>query len=125
MTQGITQDPPQDPSRVLLIDDHDLIRQGLARAFERQEDFVVAGQAASVAEGLRQFGALQPDVVITDVRLPDGTGFDLVREIRGQGNDLGIVVLTMYAGDEQLFAALEAGAPAFAAKDAPPAGGGG
>jgi DNA-binding NarL/FixJ family response regulator len=119
MTQGITQDPTQNPSRVLLIDDHDLIRQGLARAFEGQDDFVVAGQAASVAEGLRQFGTLQPDVVITDVRLPDGTGFELVRELRGQGFDLGIVVLTMYAGDEQLFAALEAGASAFVAKDAP------
>ena len=109
----------QEPNRVLLIDDHDLIRQGLARAFEGQEDFEVCGQAASVSEGLRKFGALQPDVLITDVRLPDGTGFDLVREIRGQGNDLGIVVLTMYAGDEQLFAALEAGASAFVAKDAP------
>ena len=109
----------ESPTRVLLIDDHDLIRQGLARAFEREEDFSVCGQAASVGEGLRQFAALEPDVVITDVRLPDGLGFDLVKEIRGQGNDLGIVVLTMYAGDEQLFAALEAGASAFVAKDAP------
>ncbi len=109
----------QEPHRVLLIDDHDLIRQGLARAFERQEDFNVCGQAASVAEGLRQFAALSPDVVITDVRLPDGLGFDLVREIRKQGHDTGMVVLTMYAGDEQLFAALEAGASAFVAKDAP------
>jgi DNA-binding NarL/FixJ family response regulator len=109
----------QEPHRVLLIDDHDLIRQGLARAFERQDDFNVCGQAASVAEGLRQFAALSPDVVITDVRLPDGLGFDLVREIRKQGHDTGMVVLTMYAGDEQLFAALEAGASAFVAKDAP------
>jgi DNA-binding NarL/FixJ family response regulator len=107
------------PTRVLLIDDHDLIRQGLARAFERHEDFEVAGQAASVAEGLRQFASLTPDVVITDVRLPDGTGLDLVREIRAGGHDTGVVVLTMYAGDEQLFAALEAGASAFVAKDAP------
>ncbi len=109
----------QEPHRVLLIDDHDLIRQGLARAFERQDDFNVCGQAASVAEGLRQFATLSPDVVITDVRLPDGLGFDLVREIRKQGHDTGMVVLTMYAGDEQLFAALEAGASAFVAKDAP------
>ncbi|HEX5560242.1 MAG TPA: response regulator transcription factor [Nocardioidaceae bacterium] len=107
------------PTRVLLVDDHDLIRQGLARAFERHDDFEVCGQAASVGEGLRQFGALRPDVVITDVRLPDGLGFDLVREIRKQGHDTGVVVLTMYAGDEQLFAALEAGASAFVAKDAP------
>jgi DNA-binding NarL/FixJ family response regulator len=109
----------QTPTRVLLIDDHDLIRQGLARAFEGQDDFNVCGQAASVAEGLRQFATLSPDVVITDVRLPDGLGFDLVKEIRKQGHDTGVVVLTMYAGDEQLFAALEAGASAFVAKDAP------
>jgi DNA-binding NarL/FixJ family response regulator len=102
-------------TRVLLIDDHDLIRQGLARAFERHDDFDVAGQAASVSEGLRLFATLTPDVVITDVRLPDGTGLDLVREIRTQGHDTGVVVLTMYAGDEQLFAALEAGASAFVA----------
>ena len=106
-------------SRVLLIDDHDLIRNGLARAFERHDDFEVAGQAGSVAEGLREFTSLKPDVVITDVRLPDGTGLDLVREIRAAGHETGVVVLTMYAGDQQLFAALEAGASAFVAKDAP------
>ena len=107
------------PTRVLLIDDHDLIRQGLARAFERHDDFEVAGQAASVAEGMRQFASLDPDVVVSDVRLPDGTGLDLVREIRAAGHETGVVVLTMYAGDQQLFAALEAGASAFVAKDAP------
>jgi DNA-binding NarL/FixJ family response regulator len=107
------------PTQVLLVDDHDLIRQGLARAFERHEDFEVCGQAASVAEGVRQFTELSPEVVITDVRLPDGLGFELVREIRKAGKDTGVVVLTMYAGDEQLFAALEAGASAFVAKDVP------
>ena len=106
-------------TQVLLVDDHDLIRQGLARAFERHDDFEVCGQAASVAEGVRQFVALSPEVVITDVRLPDGLGFDLVRTIRKAGKDTGVVVLTMYAGDEQLFAALEAGASAFVNKDAP------
>jgi DNA-binding NarL/FixJ family response regulator len=107
------------PTRVLLVDDHDLIRQGLARAFERQDDFEVCGQAASVAEGIRQFTALEPEVVITDVRLPDGLGFELVRSIRETGHDTGVVVLTMYAGDDQLFNALEAGASAFVSKDAP------
>lgn len=109
----------QTHTRVLLIDDHDLIRQGLARAFERSDDFDVAGQAASIAEGLAKFASLSPDVIVTDVRLPDGTGFDLVKTIRAQGHDTGVVVLTMYAGDEQLFAALEAGASAFVSKDAP------
>jgi len=104
---------------VVLVDDHDLIRQGLARAFERQEDFSVLGEAGSVAEGLETVRRLKPSVVVTDVRLPDGTGLDLVRSLRQQDQEVGIVVLTMYAGDEQLFEALEAGASAFVAKDAP------
>jgi DNA-binding NarL/FixJ family response regulator len=104
---------------VVLVDDHDLIRQGLSRAFERQSDFTVAGEAGSVAEAAALTAAVNPDVVVTDVRLPDGTGLDLVRKLRESNPTLGLVVLTMYAGDEQLFAALEAGASAFVAKDAP------
>lgn len=105
--------------RVLLVDDHELIRQGLARAFERTEDFVVAGEAGSVAEGAAQARALLPDVVVIDIRLPDGSGLDLARSLRGACDDLGIVVLTMYAGDEQVLGALEAGASSFVSKDAP------
>ena len=104
---------------VLLVDDHDLIRQGLARAFERHDDFTVLGEAGSVAEGKELARTLKPTVVVTDVRLPDGTGLDLVRALRKTDDEVGIVVLTMYAGDEQLFEALEAGASAFVAKDAP------
>jgi DNA-binding NarL/FixJ family response regulator len=106
-------------ARVLLVDDHDLIRQGLSRAFERQPDFTVVGQAGSVAEAIALASSLSPRVVVTDVRLPDGTGLDVVRRLRQMDADIGLVVLTMYAGDEQLFAALEAGASAFVAKDAP------
>jgi DNA-binding NarL/FixJ family response regulator len=108
-----------DATPVLLVDDHDLIRQGLARAFERDPDFRVVGQAGSVDEGLSLARQHQPSVVVTDVRLPDGTGLDLVRSLRSQDKSIGLVVLTMYAGDEQLFAAMEAGASAFVAKDAP------
>lgn len=104
---------------VVLVDDHDLIRQGLARAFERQDDFSVLGEAGTVAAGLETIRRLKPSVVVTDVRLPDGTGLDLVRTLREHDQNVGIVVLTMYAGDEQLFEALEAGASAFVAKDAP------
>ena len=104
---------------VLLVDDHDLIRQGLARAFERHDDFTVVGEAGSVKEGLDLASSLKPTVVVTDIRLPDGTGLDLVRSLRGTDGEIGIVVLTMYAGDEQLFGALEAGASAFVSKDAP------
>lgn len=105
--------------KVVLVDDHDLIRQGLARAFERQEDFEVVGEAATVRDGIATIGRCHPTVIVTDVRLPDGTGLDLVREVRTHNDAVGIVVLTMYAGDDQLFDALEAGASAFVAKDAP------
>ena len=71
-----------ETNTVLLVDDHDLIRQGLARAFERHEDFTVVGEAGSVAEGLDWPPPLKPAVVVTDVRLPDGTGLDLVRTLR-------------------------------------------
>lgn len=109
--------PTQDT--VVLVDDHDLIRQGLARAFERDDGFTVVGEAGSVAEALELVTRLRPTVVVTDVRLPDGTGFDLVRTLRRRDGTIGLVVLTMYAGDEQLFEALEAGASAFVAKDVP------
>jgi DNA-binding NarL/FixJ family response regulator len=105
--------------KVLLVDDHDLIRQGLRRAFERSEDFSVVGEASSVAEGLAAAAQLHPDVVIMDIRLPDGSGLDGVKRLRTEHPGLGIVVLTMYAGDEHLFGALEAGASAFVPKDAP------
>ena len=104
---------------VLLIDDHDLIRQGLRRAFERNEDFQVLGEAASLGQGEQMVASLKPQVVVIDVRLPDGSGLDLVRKMRQHVPALGIVVLTMYAGDEQLFAALDSGASAFVPKDAP------
>ena len=104
---------------VLLIDDHELIRQGLAGAFAQTEGFEVAGQAASVEDGLALAREVSPDVVVTDVRLPDGSGLDVVRALRKDNKVVGLVVLTMYAGDEQLFAAMDAGASGFVGKDAP------
>ena len=107
------------PATVLLVDDHELIRQGLRRAFERDAEFQVVGEAGSVSEATRLAGALRPDVVVIDVRLPDGSGLELARGLRAAREDVGLVVLTMYAGDDQLFAALDAGASAFVPKSAP------
>jgi DNA-binding NarL/FixJ family response regulator len=104
---------------VLLIDDHELIRQGLAGAFAQADGFDVAGQAGCVMEGLHLARGVTPDVVVTDIRLPDGSGLDVVRALRKDSREVGLVVLTMYAGDEQLFAAMDAGASAFVGKDAP------
>ncbi|HEX2362498.1 MAG TPA: response regulator transcription factor [Jiangellaceae bacterium] len=106
------------PTTVLLVDDHELIRQGLRRAFERNPEFFVAGEAGSVAEATRMADLLHPDVVVLDVRLPDGSGLELAQALRTARADVGLVVLTMYAGDDQLFAALDAGASAFVPKSA-------
>jgi DNA-binding NarL/FixJ family response regulator len=105
-------------SSVVLIDDHDLIRQGLRRAFERDADFDVVADLGAVGDALAFLQETQPDVAIVDLRLGDGNGLEVVRAAREARSDMGIVVLTMYAGDEQLFAALEAGASAFVSKDA-------
>jgi DNA-binding NarL/FixJ family response regulator len=107
------------PISVLLVDDHELIRQGLRRSFERDPDFHVVGEACSVAEARRQVAQLSPQVVIMDVRLPDASGLDATRALRDADPALGIVVLTMYAGDEQVLGALHAGASAFVPKTAP------
>ncbi len=104
---------------VLLVDDHELIREGLRRAFERDGAFSVMGEADSIATTLQVVARSAPDVVILDVRLPDGSGLDAARVLREQHPTMGIVILTMYAGDGQLFAALEAGASAFLNKDVP------
>lgn len=104
-------------TRVLLVDDHELIRQGLARAFEREEEMTVVSQAGSVKQAVAVFTELQPDVVVTDLQLPDGHGLDIVRAVRASSDTTGVVVLTMHAGDEHIFAAMEAGASAFVGKD--------
>ena len=111
--------PAKDAKRVVLVDDHELIRQGLRRAFERAGDFVVVGEAASVAEAGVVVARERPDALVTDVRLPDGSGIDLAATVRAASPSIGIVVLTMYSGDEHLVGALEAGASAFINKDAP------
>ncbi len=105
--------------RVVLVDDHELIRHGLRRAFERTGDFEVVAEADTVRAGVEAVRGAAPDVVLLDVRLPDGSGFDACREVRAASSTLGIVMLTMDAGDEQLFSALEAGASAFVHNDAP------
>ena len=102
---------------VLLVDDHELIRQGLARAFERDDEMTVVGQASSLQEALSAWASLRPDVVVTDLQLPDGHGLDVVRAIREISDTTGVVVLTMHAGDDHIFAAMEAGASAFVGKD--------
>lgn len=104
---------------VLLVDDHALIRQGLRRAFEQTDDLVVVAEAGSLAEALALERAHTPDVAVVDVNLGDGSGIEFVKAMRVRRPEMGLVVLTMYDGDEHVFASLEAGASAFVLKGAP------
>jgi DNA-binding NarL/FixJ family response regulator len=105
--------------RVLIVDDHALIRQGLRRAFEHDESIEVVGEADSVAGALRAFQGLSPDVVLVDISLPDGDGLMLTRQLRHASRTVGIVVVTMHGDDEHLLGALDAGASSFVLKSAP------
>ena len=105
--------------RVLLVDDHALIREGLRRAFEQTSDLQVVAEAGSLSEGLALERAHEPDVAVVDINLGDGSGIDFVRTMRERRPAMGLVVLTRYDGDEHVFAALEAGASAFVLKSAP------
>ncbi len=104
---------------VLLIDDHELIRNGLGAVLDLEPDLDVVATAGSVQEGIRRYQELTPDVVITDLQMQDGTGLDVVRTLRKQSDTVGLIVLTMHSGDEQIFAAMQAGASGFVGKDAP------
>lgn len=104
---------------VLLIDDHELIRNGLGAVLDLEPDLQVVATAGSVAEGIQRYHEVKPDVVVTDLQMQDGTGLDVVRTLRKESDKVGLVVLTMHSGDEQIFAAMQAGASGFVGKDAP------
>lgn len=107
------------PIRILLVDDHELIRNGLAGVIDLEDDMSIVGVAATVSEALSKYDALSPDVVIADLQLQDGTGLDIVRTVRKKSDSAGLIVLTMHSGDDQIFAAMQAGASGFVGKDAP------
>jgi DNA-binding NarL/FixJ family response regulator len=105
--------------RLVLVDDHVLIRQGLAHAFERDPDVELVGEAGTAGEAATLVRGLRPDVVLIDVSLPDGSGLDLAAELRAADLAVGLVILTMHGEDENLFRALDAGASAFVLKSSP------
>ncbi len=110
-----------DALRVLIVDDHELIREGLVGAFAREDATDVVGAVGTVEEAVAMYDAEHPDVIVTDLQLQDGTGLDIIRQVRHRDEKIGLVVVTMHSGDDQIFAAMEAGASAFVGKDAPSA----
>jgi DNA-binding NarL/FixJ family response regulator len=102
--------------RVMLVDDHQLVRQAVGRAVDSEPDLDVVAHAGTLAEGAALLHLERPDVLVVDVSLPDGNGLELVRTARETLPTAGIVVLTMHADDETLLRALEAGASALVLK---------
>ena len=102
--------------RVFLLDDHEVVRAGLRSLLESEEDLVVAGEAGTVAEALVRVPLAKPDVAILDVRLPDGSGIEVCRQIRSDHPDVACLMLTSYADDEALLAAIMAGAAGYVLK---------
>lgn len=106
-----------DPTvRVFLLDDHEIVRQGVRSLLEAQPDFSVVGEASTAAEARARIPALAPDVAVLDVRLPDGDGVTVCRDIRAQVPEVRCLMLTSFADDEALFDAIMAGASGYVLK---------
>ena len=108
--------PAAAPVRVFLVDDHEVVRRGVAEVLEDEPGITVAGEAGSVAEALARVPAVRPDIVVIDMRLPDGDGADLCRTLRDRVPGVRCLVLTSYAEQDALEAAVRAGASAFLLK---------
>jgi DNA-binding NarL/FixJ family response regulator len=102
--------------RVFLLDDHDVVRQGLATLLTDSGDMEIVGEAGTVTEALSRAPAVRPDVAVLDVRLPDGDGVSACRELRSMLPDLRCLMLTSFADDEALFDAIMAGASGYVLK---------
>jgi DNA-binding NarL/FixJ family response regulator len=102
--------------RVFLLDDHEVVRRGVADLLEAEPDLTVVGEAATAAEALARVPAVRPDVAVLDVRLPDGDGVTVCRELRSRLPDLRCLMLTSFADDDALFDAIMAGASGYVLK---------
>ena len=104
------------PFRLLVVDDHEVVRQGLVALLDRRPNFQVVAEAGTVEEALAQARLHQPDIVIMDVRLPDGSGVEACREIRADLPDTRVVMLTSFPDDEAVLSAIVAGAAGYLLK---------
>jgi len=102
--------------RLFILDDHEIVRTGLKSLFESEVGFELAGEAATAAEALDRIPPTRPDVAILDVRLPDGSGIEVCREVRATAPEVACLMLTSYADDEALLAAIMAGASGYVLK---------
>ncbi|HET9728768.1 MAG TPA: response regulator transcription factor [Acidimicrobiia bacterium] len=102
--------------RVFLLDDHEVVRRGVRELLEAHDDFEVVGEASTAEEALSRIPPTNPDVAIVDMRLPDGNGVEVCREVRSRDNRVQCLILTSFADDEALFDAIMAGAAGYLLK---------
>jgi two-component system response regulator DevR len=107
---------PASPLRLLVVDDHEVVRQGLVSMLDRRAGFQVVAEAGTAAGAVEMAQRFQPDLVIMDVRLPDGSGIEACREIRSQLPATRVVILTSYPDEEAVFSAIVAGASGYLLK---------
>jgi two-component system response regulator DevR len=107
---------PARPLRLLVVDDHEIVRQGLVALLDRRPGFEVVAQAGSVAESIDQARLHQPDIVVMDVRLPDGSGVEACRAIRDELPQTRVIMLTSFPDDEAVLSAIVAGASGYLLK---------
>jgi DNA-binding NarL/FixJ family response regulator len=105
------------PIRVFLVDDHEIVRRGIADLLDAEPDLEVIGEAPTAALARTRIAATRPDVAVLDVRLPDGSGIDVCRDVRSAQPDVRCLILTAYDDDDALRAAIIAGAAGYVLKD--------
>lgn len=108
--------PPRTPLRLLVVDDHEVVREGLVALLSRREEFQVVAEAGTVAEAIAAARRFEPDLVVMDVRLPDGSGIEACRDIRAEFPAMRIVMLTSYPDEEAVLSAILAGASGYLLK---------
>lgn len=102
---------------VFLLDDHEVVRRGLRALLEAEDDLQVVGEAGTAEQAIRRISALRPDVAVLDVRLPDGDGVEVCREVRSHNPEVACLMLTSFGDDEALFDAIMAGAAGYLLKE--------
>src|SRR5574340_713389 len=112
----VTDGSATRPLRLVVVDDHEVVRQGLVSLLDRREGLQVVAEAGSVAEALEMTRKFQPDIVVMDVRLPDGSGIEACREIRSELPATRVVILTSYPDEEAVLSAIIAGASGYLLK---------
>ena len=115
-TEGGNSESVERPLRLVVVDDHEVVRAGLISVLDRRENFTVVGEAGTVADAITTVDRFVPDLVVMDVRLPDGSGIEACREICANHPDTKVVILTSYPDEEAVLSAIVAGAKGYLLK---------